>query len=78
MHRCDNPPCINPEHLFLGTRADNIADMCAKGRHWEAAKTECKNGHPFDEGNTRLYVMKNGRTRRVCRACERVKKKAEV
>lgn len=31
-HTCDNPPCCNPSHLFLGTNADNVADRCAKGR----------------------------------------------
>ena len=33
LHKCDRPPCCRPDHLFLGTQLDNVADMLAKGRN---------------------------------------------
>lgn len=49
LHHCDNPPCFNPEHLFVGTQSENILDSVAKGR-WPASghKKVCKNGHLKD------------------------------
>jgi hypothetical protein len=38
LHTCDNRECCNPKHHFLGSRADNIADMCAKGRRRSSVK----------------------------------------
>ena len=38
LHRCDNPPCVNPDHLFLGTAKDNAQDALAKGRNYVGSK----------------------------------------
>jgi len=72
-HSCDNPPCVNPNHIRPGTRRENIRDRVERGRNAgtaavNAAKTHCLRGHPLSGDN--LSIRTRGETRmRHCRIC---------
>lgn len=77
-HKCDNPTCVRPDHLFVGTQKENIWDAIKKGRYTHqgkylpnySAKTACPSGHAYDDQNTGISNC-NGKRARYCRACQR-------
>lgn len=79
-HRCDTPPCCNPDHIFLGTHAENMADARTKGRiTWpddlsgtrhNGGKGYCPKGHPYVGDN---LIVRRDTGHRECRACKREK-----
>jgi hypothetical protein len=69
-HRCDNPPCCNPDHLFLGSRADNARDMCRKGRNVAQQKTHCPSGHALSGSNLLVETYRRNGALARCRRCK--------
>ena len=67
MHTCDNPSCVNPDHLVAATQRDNLIDCIDKGRNFYKSKTHCPRGHEYSGDN--LYITAKGH--RQCLICKR-------
>ena len=66
LHKCDNPKCVRPDHLFLGTQSDNCYDMITKGR--QVAPDRSTSPHtkiPHSELDNIVKRWKSGETQRA-------------
>ena len=68
LHRCDNPSCVNPEHLFLGNQADNANDAVGKGRWGKRGCKGEKHGRALLTESDVIAIRKSGKPTRALAA----------
>jgi hypothetical protein len=73
LHICDQHPCVNPRHLYLGTREQNAIDAKVRGRVHSPRKQYCAKGH-LKEGDNLMVVKDRDRHAYRCRRCESERK----
>lgn len=69
LHKCDNPKCLNPNHLYWGTAKDNAIDMYSRGRRKKY--THCPHGHEYTTLNTRMTKAGS----KTCIICQNIRNK---